>query len=51
MNYYKEIIKQYHPDLNKNSRVCAVITKVANKLREENKLQELKNLHERLCIV
>ena len=37
IDYYKELIKKYHPDLNKGCKACSSITKVVNKLKKQNK--------------
>ena len=48
MNYYKELIKYYHPDLNKNKKFARVITRVIIKLNKENNTGAIRNLYERL---
>lgn len=46
MNYYKELIKRYHPDVNNNSKYSNSICRVINELK--NKPEQLRNLYERL---
>ena len=46
MDYYKILVKKFHPDLNNNSRYCTAILKVINKSRGDEKA--LKNLYERM---
>ena len=50
INYYNELIKMFHPDLNNNSKFSMVITKIINRFKNDNDVFKLKNLYDRLVV-